>query len=82
MGDALEKHTAGLETLAVRETVRELAAAVRFYAELGGQSSQVRPATARVLALPLPHMWCSTCHAGHPYSSWSSRAKLMAASWM
>ena len=36
MGDALEKHTAGLETLAVRETVRELGAAVRFYAELGG----------------------------------------------
>ena len=29
---------------------RELADAVRFYAELGGQSSQVRPTTARVLA--------------------------------
>ena len=47
MGDALERHIAGLETLAVQD---EFAAAVRFYAELGGQSSQVRPPTARVLA--------------------------------
>ena len=50
MGSALERHTAGSEAPAGRETARELAAAVRFYAKLGGQPSPVGLATERVLA--------------------------------